>query len=114
MKESNDWKIMANHSDNQHHFEIVLEQDIELSEPDFYHVLLINDDYTSMDFVIEILKLIFHKTSQESHRIMMTVHHNGQGIAGTFPKEIAQEKQQQVVRLAKNNHFPLTCEIEPV
>lgn len=104
---------MANTPDGQYDVQVLLEAEIEVNEPKFYHVLLINDDYTSMDFVIEILRFIFNKTTQESHRIMMTVHHNGQGIAGTFPKEIAEEKRQQVKRLAKNNHFPLACEIKP-
>ncbi len=104
---------MANTPDGQYDVQVLLEAEVEVNEPKFYHVLLINDDYTSMDFVIEILRFIFNKTTQESHRIMMTVHHNGQGIAGTFPKEIAEEKQQQVKRLAKNNHFPLACEIKP-
>ncbi len=104
---------MANSPDGQSGLQILLKSETEVSEPQFYHVVLINDDYTSMDFVIEILKFIFNKSTQEAHKIMMEVHHNGEGIAGTFSKEIAEEKHQQVKRLAKNNHFPLTCEVKP-
>ena len=62
----------------------------ELKEPDMYRVLLHNDDYTTMDFVVKILEEVFHKTQEESVAIMMSVHQKGMGVCGVYPKEIAE------------------------
>jgi len=77
-----------------------------------YRVLLHNDDYTTMDFVVHVLKTIFHKNEQESERIMLAVHEKGKGVCGIYTREIAQTKVEQVKVLAKQNQFPLLATYE--
>lgn len=77
-----------------------------------YRVLLHNDDYTSMDFVVEILMKVFHKNHQESEMIMIKIHEKGSAICGVYTFEIAQTKAEQVKQLAKQNEFPLLATIE--
>lgn len=77
-----------------------------------YRVLLHNDDYTSMDFVVEILMKIFHKNYQEAEMIMVRIHEKGSAICGVYTHEVAQTKAQQVKQLAKQNEFPLLATIE--
>jgi ATP-dependent Clp protease adaptor protein ClpS len=89
-----------------------IESDIALDEPPMYRVVLHNDDYTTMEFVIQILKTIFHKNEQESERIMLAVHQKGKGVCGVYTQEIAQTKVEQVKVLAKQNKFPLLATYE--
>jgi ATP-dependent Clp protease adaptor protein ClpS len=89
-----------------------IESDIALDDPPMYRVLLHNDDYTTMEFVIRILKSIFHKNEQESEQIMLSVHQKGKGICGVYTREIAQTKVEQVKVLAKQNKFPLLATYE--
>ena len=91
-----------------------LDQDLALDvmTPKEYHVFLLNDDYTPMDFVIDILINIFHKTYQESEAIMLAVHEAGKGLCGTYSHEIAETKVMQVTKLAKQNGFPLKATLE--
>lgn len=84
-----------------------------LQEPPFYRVVLHNDDYTTMDFVVTILQSIFHKNIEEATRIMLNVHHQGRGIAGIYTREIGETKVALVHRIAKRNEFPLRCSLEP-
>ncbi|MCP3920979.1 MAG: ATP-dependent Clp protease adapter ClpS [Desulfobacterales bacterium] len=86
----------------------------KLKEPSMYKVLLHNDDYTTMDFVIEILIYIFHKTHDEATGIMLNVHEKGVGICGIYTFEVAETKVETVHRLAKENEFPLKCSMEGV
>ncbi|MBN1969961.1 MAG: ATP-dependent Clp protease adaptor ClpS [Candidatus Delongbacteria bacterium] len=83
-------------------------------EPEEYKVLLLNDDYTTMEFVIQILMELFHKSIEEANAIMMSVHKNGSGICGIYVKEIAETKVMQVKSLAKTNGFPLRATMERV
>ncbi|MDR2550695.1 MAG: ATP-dependent Clp protease adapter ClpS [Desulfobulbus sp.] len=83
-----------------------------LQEPPLYKVLLHNDDYTTMDFVIMILQAVFHKNTEEATRIMLNVHHQGVGIAGIYTREIGETKVEIVHRMAKKNQFPLRCSLE--
>ena len=85
---------------------------LELQEPQMYKVLLHNDDYTSMDFVVEILTDIFHKTQQQAEQIMFQIHEQEKAICGVYSHEIAQTKVQQVKQRAKQNEFPLLATIE--
>ena len=86
-------------------------QDI-LQEPPRYKVLLHNDDYTTMDFVVMILQIVFHKNTEEATRIMLNVHHQGIGIAGIYTREIAETKVAIVHQMAKQHQFPLRCSLE--
>jgi ATP-dependent Clp protease adaptor protein ClpS len=89
-----------------------LDYAIELEEPQLFKVLLHNDDYTSMDFVVEILIGTFHKTHAQSEQIMLQIHEKGKAICGIYSFEIAQTKAQQVKEKAKQNEFPLLATIE--
>ncbi len=85
---------------------------LALEEPPMFKVLLHNDDYTSMDFVVEVLIGIFHKTQAQSEEIMLQIHDKGKAICGVYTFEIAQTKIQQVKQKAKENEFPLLATIE--
>ena len=87
---------------------------IELKEPPLYKVVLNNDDYTTMDFVVMVLMIIFHKTKEESRQIMLSVHKNGKGLCGVYPYDVAETKQKQVDMLAERHKFPLKCTLEEV
>jgi ATP-dependent Clp protease adaptor protein ClpS len=84
----------------------------KLKEPEDFRVILLNDNYTTMDFVVEILGLVFQKDKTEARRIMMDVHKKGQGIVGIYPWDIARTKVNQVHALAREREFPLKCVIE--
>jgi len=81
-------------------------------KPQMYKVILLNDDYTPMEFVVEILKGVFHKEHAEATRIMLHVHQNGMGVAGVFPFEVAETKVRTVDDLARQSEFPLKCVME--
>ena len=85
----------------------------EYEEPPMYRVLLLNDDYTPMDFVVEILREIFHKDRPEAERIMLNVHRKGAGLCGLYTYEIAGTKVTRVRAKAKEAGFPLRCTMEP-
>ena len=84
----------------------------ELMPPSMYKVVLNNDDYTLMDFVIEVLQVFFRKNEQEATDIMLTIHHQGKGICGIFPFGIAETKVIQVNQFARQNQHPLLCSLE--
>jgi ATP-dependent Clp protease adaptor protein ClpS len=87
-------------------------EQVKTRKPPLYKCILLNDDYTPMEFVVEILKSVFHKSQAEATRIMLHVHQNGMGIAGVFPYEIAETKVRSVEELAKENQYPLKCVME--
>lgn len=93
-------------------FEEELEVVLELQEPRMFNVLLHNDDYTSMDFVVEVLMRIFHKSHEQAEKIMLLIHEKDRAICGVYSFEIAQTKAQQVKQFAKQNEFPLLATIE--
>ena len=84
----------------------------QTKRPNMYRVLLLNDDYTPMEFVIAILQSFFNKNSEEATRIMLHVHHNGVGECGVFTYEIAETKVAQVMDHARKNQHPLQCIME--
>ncbi|MBN4048589.1 ATP-dependent Clp protease adapter ClpS [bacterium AH-315-N22] len=86
----------------------------EVREPSLYKVLLHNDDYTSMEFVIAILERIFRKSTSEASKIMMNVHQDGVGIAGIYTREICETKVATVHDLARQSAFPLRCTMEKI
>lgn len=81
--------------------------------PPLYRVLLHNDDYTTMEFVVEILRYVFNKSLEAATTIMLNVHQRGVGVCGVFPYEIAETKVDRVHHLATENGFPLRCSMEP-
>ena len=85
----------------------------QLKKPELFKVLLLNDDYTTMDFVVEILENVFHKQPAEAFRIMMMVHTQGKGLCGVYPFEVAETKVASVVERARENGFPLRAAMEP-
>jgi len=96
----------------QYEDEVRSQQDIQLDEPPLYKVMLLNDDYTTMDFVVEVLKYVFHKSDGEANRIMLNVHHTGLGVCGLYPLEVAETKIDMVDSLAREKGFPLKCTME--
>ena len=84
----------------------------KLEEPKMYRVLLHNDDFTPMDFVVEILERYFGKDATESQKIMLEVHTKGIGLCGVYPKEIAETKAILVSEKARENQYPLKCTFE--
>ena len=82
-------------------------------KPSMYKVLLLNDDYTPMEFVVHVLQKFFHKGPEDAARIMLHVHHNGVGVAGVFTREVAETKVERTVRLARAQEFPLRLTMEP-
>ena len=87
--------------------------DEKVTEPDMFRVLLHNDDYTTMEFVVEVLMGVFHRTIVEATRIMLDVHQKGRGTVGTYTYDIAQTKVSTVREMARRREFPLRCTIEP-
>lgn len=92
--------------------EIELNDDIELEEPKKYKVLLLNDDYSTMDFVVDVLVKIFRKNENEAQAIMLSVHQNGKALCGIYTFEIASTKVAQVKTLARQKGFPLKAIME--
>jgi len=84
----------------------------DLEEPPLYRVLLHNDDYTTMQFVVEVLMVVFNKSMEEATLIMLNVHKKGVGLCGVYPYEIAETKVDTVDSLARENGFPLKCSME--
>jgi ATP-dependent Clp protease adaptor protein ClpS len=84
----------------------------EVKEPPLYKVMLINDDYTTMEFVVEVLMYVFQKSPEEATRIMLNVHRNGVGVCGVYPYEVAETKVDAVEVLAREKGFPLKCIME--
>jgi ATP-dependent Clp protease adaptor protein ClpS len=81
--------------------------------PEMFKVLLLNDDYTPMEFVVETIQRYFNKTREQATQIMLKVHTEGVGVCGVYPQDIAETKMQQVLIAAKEAQHPLQCVIEP-
>lgn len=84
----------------------------KIQEPKMYKVIMHNDDITTMDFVVEVLVDVFHKTVEDASAIMMKIHTTGKSICGVYPREIAEFKVFRTFQLAKQAHFPLLCTME--
>jgi len=84
----------------------------DVKEPPMYKVLLHNDDYTTMEFVVEVLMHVFNKPTAEATRIMLNVHKKGTGLCGYYPYEVAETKVETVHLLARERGFPLKCTME--
>src|SRR5258708_22752492 len=82
------------------------------AKPPLYKVILLNDDYTPMEFVVEVLKAVFHKEHADATRIMLHVHQNGMGIAGVYPYKLPEPKLTTIKKLPPHTHYPLKCVME--
>ena len=80
--------------------------------PSLYRVLLLNDDYTPMEFVVEVLQLFFTLTRERATQIMLKVHTEGRGVCGIFPKDVASTKVEQVIAYSRQHQHPLQCAME--
>jgi ATP-dependent Clp protease adaptor protein ClpS len=91
---------------------VITESKQKVEKPPLYKVLLHNDNYTTMDFVVVILIRVFHHSEGDAIRIMLQVHNKGMGVAGVFTREIAETKVGHVTQLAQQHEFPLLCTME--
>lgn len=92
--------------------EIELNDDLDLQEPKKYNVFLLNDDYSTMDFVIDVLVRVFRKSIDEASVIMLNIHNNGKDLCGNYTYEIASTKVAQVKNMAREKGFPLKAVME--
>lgn len=92
--------------------ETITKKKVTVKKPDMYKVIMLNDDFTAMEFVVEILMKIFQKDSGNAQRIMITIHETGAGEVGTYTHDIAQSKIEQVHSLARQFEYPLRCNME--
>jgi len=91
----------------------VIERAPKIHKPKMWKVVLHNDDYTTMEFVVWVLQLVFQKSQDESLALMLAIHQTGRGVAGTFTRDVAETKATQVMELAEANGMPLLCTTEP-
>ena len=92
--------------------EVLVREDEKTQEPEEFRVILLNDDYTTMEFVVAVIMTVFHKGLAEATRIMLDVHKKGRGAVGVYPFDIAATKVDQVHKLAQDNGYPLKCTME--
>jgi ATP-dependent Clp protease adaptor protein ClpS len=104
---------MAHKSD--HDTDVVTESKTReaVKRPPLYKVLLHNDHYTTREFVVDVLRTVFHHSETDATRIMLYVHHQGVGVAGVYPYEIAEMKARKTEELARQHEFPLRLTLEP-
>ena len=100
--------------DTQGQPDVLTKDDIADDEPRLFKVLLHNDNYTTMDFVVEVLETIFFKTPAEAMQIMLKVHRTGIGTCGIYPFDVAESKVEQVHQMARQRQFPLKSSLEEV
>lgn len=106
------WITAQDENDTEENQDTGLLEKAEVREPSLYKVLLINDDFTPMDFVVHVLQKFFNKNADDAKRIMLDVHQHGQGLAGIFSFEVAETKVFLTNNLSKQNKYPLKCTME--
>ncbi len=92
--------------------DVATESEERLKKPPLYRVLLHNDDFTTMEFVVLVLETVFQKTDSEAVRIMLNVHNDGVGVAGVYTYEVAEMKCERVTQMARAQEYPLLCTLE--
>jgi len=97
----------------QEESDVAVESDRRVRRPRRYKVLLLNDDYTTMEFVVQILTEVFRHDTDRAVEVMLHVHHRGVGVAGIYSREVAETKVARVTELARQHEFPLRCTMEP-
>ncbi len=98
---------------NEFESDVLTKDHVDVKQPRPYHVVLYNDDYTTMEFVVLVLETIFHHARPAAEKIMLDVHQQGKGVAGTYTRDIADTKALQTRNLAQEHKFPLKCVAEP-
>ena len=91
---------------------ILAEPQAKTKRPPFFKVVLLNDDYTPMDFVIYVLKDVFHKGHEDAVSIMMDVHQKGEGVCGVYTRDVAETKAEMVITISRQSEYPLQCRVE--
>jgi ATP-dependent Clp protease adaptor protein ClpS len=81
----------------------------KIKKPEFYEVILLNDDFTTMEFVVKVLQLFFNMTKPTANKIMLKIHNDGSAVCGVYPYEVAETKVMEVINFAKQNQYPLKC-----
>jgi len=106
-------KLIKNTDQNN---EVLIQKNTKkkLKRPSLYKVIMLNDDFTPMDFVVYLLKTFFQKNHDEASKIMLEIHNKGSGICGVFTYEIAETKILKVINTSRNNGFPLFCILEKI
>ncbi|OUS36175.1 ATP-dependent Clp protease adapter ClpS ['Osedax' symbiont bacterium Rs2_46_30_T18] len=108
-------KCQDSQDDHSHDHDVVIQEaKPKLKKPALYRVVLLNDDYTPMEFVIDVLMMFFSMNQEKSTQVMLAVHTEGKGVCGTFSKDVADTKAAQVNQFARDNKHPLLCEVEVV
>jgi len=97
---------------HQHESSVLEARRNKLAPPPLYTVLLLNDDFTPMDFVVHVLQKFFSKNQEQATQIMLKVHMEGRGICGVYPRDVAATKIEQVLSFARENQHPLACIME--
>ena len=93
---------------------VVEKQAARTAPPPMFQVVLLNDDYTPMEFVVHVLQKFFMKNQEDAMRIMLQVHHEGKGVCGVYPEDIAATRISQVSQYARSRQHPLQCVMEPL
>ena len=101
-------------ADSRTHSSSSTAERVKVKKPGRYRVIMLNDDYTSMEFVVSMLESVFGKNETDAINIMMSIHKSGRGVCGEYSLEIAQTKVAEVHQAARQNGFPLRCVIEEV
>lgn len=104
---------MSSTLDTQHDV-VVEKQPARTAPPPMYQVVLLNDDYTPMEFVVKVLQKFFGKNSEDATRIMLQVHHEGRAVCGVYPRDLAATRIAQVSQYARARQHPLQCIMEPI
>ena len=103
---------MPEFPDTDREGEVLTESETKLEKPKLFKVLLHNDDFTTMEFVVFVLEYVFMRTEPEAFAIMLKVHNEGIGLAGIYPYEVAKMKSEKAMNLAKAREYPLLCTVE--
>ena len=101
---------MPNQPDRE--IDVLTESETKLEKPKLFKVLLHNDDFTTMDFVVWVLQYVFNRNDPDAISIMLKIHNEGLGIAGIYPYEVASMKSEKAMNLAKAREYPLLCTVE--
>lgn len=91
---------------------LLAEPEVKTKRPPFFKVVLLNDDYTPMDFVVFVLKDIFRRSHEEAVGIMLEIHNKGAGVCGVFTRDVAETKAELVITISRRNEYPLQCRVE--